>query len=71
MKLRHTPRSPFVRKVLVLAYEHGLVDRIGIFGYLDLRFPEDGWRRRHPKLATWYEVFEQLPAMQATRPPAG
>src|SRR5258707_7369155 len=28
MKLRHTPRSPFVRKVLVLAHEHGLVDRI-------------------------------------------
>ena len=28
MKLRHTPRSPFVRKVLVLAHEHGLVDRV-------------------------------------------
>ena len=26
MKLRHTPRSPFVRKVMVLAHEHGLVD---------------------------------------------
>jgi glutathione S-transferase len=28
MKLRHTPRSPFVRKVLVLAHEQGLADRI-------------------------------------------
>ena len=28
MKLRYTPRSPFVRKVLVVAHEHGLVDRI-------------------------------------------
>ena len=28
MKLRHTPRSPFVRKVMVVAHEHGLVDRI-------------------------------------------
>lgn len=42
-----------------------------IFGYLDLRFPEDGWRHRHPKLAAWSEAFEQLPSMQAARPPAG
>ena len=35
--------------------------------YLDLRFPEDGWRERHPRLAAWYRDMEQLPAMQATR----
>ena len=28
MKLRHSPRSPFVRKVMVVAHEHGLADRI-------------------------------------------
>jgi glutathione S-transferase len=28
MKLRHSAGSPFVRKVMVLAHEHGLVDRI-------------------------------------------
>src|SRR6516165_1283522 len=28
MKLRYTARSPFGRKVLVVAHEHGLVDRI-------------------------------------------
>ena len=28
MKLRHSARSPFVRKVMVLANEHRLVDRI-------------------------------------------
>jgi glutathione S-transferase len=28
MKLRHTPRSPFVRKVLVVAHEQGLAGRI-------------------------------------------
>jgi glutathione S-transferase len=28
MKLRHAAGSPFVRKVMVLAHEHGLVDRI-------------------------------------------
>ena len=37
-------------------------------GYLDFRFPNDGWRQRHPKLAAWYEDFEQLPSMQATKP---
>ncbi len=40
-------------------------------GYLDFRFPDDGWRRRHPKLAEWYRAVEALPSMQATRPPAG
>src|SRR5712691_2381037 len=40
-------------------------------GYLDFRFPDDGWRQRHPKLAAWYREIEQLPSMQATKPPAG
>ncbi len=40
-------------------------------GYLDFRFPDDGWRSRHPKLSTWYETVERLPSMQATKPPAG
>ncbi len=45
---------------------------IGIMlGYLDFRFPDDGWRTRHPRLAAWYrEEIEQLPSMQATKPPA-
>lgn len=40
-------------------------------GYLDFRFPDDGWRQRHPKLAAWYETIAALPSMQATKPPAG
>ena len=39
-------------------------------GYLDFRFPNDGWRQRHPRLAAWYGEVEQLPSMQATKPPA-
>lgn len=39
-------------------------------GYLDFRFPNDGWRQRHPKLAAWYQEFEQRPSMQATKPAA-
>jgi glutathione S-transferase len=42
-----------------------------MLGYLDFRFPEDGWRARHPTLAVWYAGKEQSPAMQATRPPPG
>jgi glutathione S-transferase len=41
-----------------------------MLGYLDLRFPEDGWRRHHPRLAVWYEEFSQRPSLQATEPPA-
>ena len=40
-----------------------------MLGYLDLRFPEDGWRRRHPTLASWYGHFETRPSMEATKPP--
>ncbi|HEX5455401.1 MAG TPA: glutathione S-transferase [Stellaceae bacterium] len=41
-----------------------------VLGYLDFRFPNDGWRARHPKLAAWYGGIERLPSMQATRPPS-
>ena len=41
-----------------------------MLGYLDFRFPDDGWRTRHPGLAQWYAAEEHRPAMQATRPPA-
>jgi glutathione S-transferase len=41
-----------------------------MLGYLDFRFPGDGWRNRHPKLAGWYEHASMLPSMQATKPPA-
>lgn len=37
-------------------------------GYLDFRFPELDWRAEHPRAATWFAAFNQLPAMQATLP---
>jgi glutathione S-transferase len=39
------------------------------FGYLDLRFPDLGWRDRHPKSADWYARFGARPSMVATRHP--
>jgi glutathione S-transferase len=40
-----------------------------MLGYLDLRFPDDDWRRRQPKIANWYEIFQNRPSMRATKPP--
>jgi glutathione S-transferase len=37
-------------------------------GYLDFRYPNEGWRNRHPKLAAWYEDFSKRASMQATVP---
>jgi glutathione S-transferase len=42
-----------------------------VLGYLDFRFPDDGWRIRHPKLRDWYNTVAELPSMTATAPPAG
>lgn len=37
-------------------------------GYLDFRFPDDGWRTGRPRLAAWYEIFAQRPSMLETAP---
>ena len=37
--------------------------------YIDFRFAEDNWRDGRPKLAAWFEAFDQRPSMEATRPP--
>lgn len=33
--------------------------------YLDLRFPDLGWRDRHSQVATWYAAFSQRPSLAA------
>jgi len=37
-------------------------------GYLDLRFPDLGWRDANPQLANWYFAVSQRPSMIATQP---
>ena len=37
-------------------------------GYLDLRFPELGWRDANPQLASWFFEVSQRPSMIATMP---
>jgi len=39
-------------------------------GYLDFRFPEDGWRAGRPRLAGWLAAFETRQSMAATRHPS-
>ena len=36
-------------------------------GYLDLRFSNDPWRQRYPRLADWSRSFAVRPSMVATR----
>lgn len=37
-------------------------------GYLDFRYPDEGWRDARPNLAKWFEKFSQRPSMSETRP---
>jgi glutathione S-transferase len=37
-------------------------------GYLDLRYPEEDWRKARPHLAAWFAEVSQRPSMQATHP---
>jgi len=37
-------------------------------GYLDLRFPDLGWREANPQLANWFFEVSQRPSMIATMP---
>lgn len=37
-------------------------------GYLDLRYPDYGWREKAPKLAAWHEPFTTRPSFEATTP---
>lgn len=37
-------------------------------GYLDLRFPENGWRSGHPKLAAFFAAISERPSLKSTIP---
>ena len=37
-------------------------------GFLDFRFPDEGWRTARPRLAAWHRAAETWPAMARTRP---
>lgn len=37
-------------------------------GYQDWRYPDDGWRRAAPGLATWYDRVAERPSLSTTMP---
>jgi glutathione S-transferase len=37
-------------------------------GISDFRFAEDPWRKNHPGLAAWFDMFRRRPSMIATEP---
>jgi glutathione S-transferase len=39
-----------------------------LLGYLDFRWPEDGWRERFPKTGAWFARLEARPSFAQTRP---
>lgn len=39
-----------------------------VLGYLDFRFPDEGWRKSRPALEKWYAEISQRPSMKATVP---
>src|ERR1700730_14703860 len=67
MKKAHQGLAALEREELSGARTIGPITAGCTLGYLDFRFPSDGWRARHPKLAEWYKGVEALPSMQATR----
>lgn len=56
-----------------MSHLHGPVDmgQISVacaLGYLDLRYPDSGWRSGREALAAWYSGFADRPAMRDTAP---
>ena len=51
-----------------------LIGQIAIgcaLGWLDFRYPNEIWRERHRRLATWYDDFAKRRSMQETAPKDG
>lgn len=41
---------------------------IAALGYLDLRFPDYGWRATRPQLSAWAEKISERPSVRETKP---
>lgn len=46
----------------------GTISLACALGYLDFRYPDEGWRDSRPKLAAWYQKFAKRPSMRETQP---
>jgi glutathione S-transferase len=48
--------TPQLGEIAVAAY----------LGYLDFRWPEGDWRSSRPRLAAWFDTFNERPSMRST-----
>jgi glutathione S-transferase len=39
-----------------------------LLGYVDFRWPEQGWRKRHPNVGAWFDQLELRPSFVRTKP---
>ena len=56
------------RESLADTLDIGTISVACALGYLDFRYPDEGWRDARPKLAAWYESFAARPSMIETSP---
>lgn len=65
-----------IRRSLDVLEDETLGDEVDIgtisvacaLGYLDFRYPQEGWRDSRPRLAAWFEGFSARASMSETRP---
>lgn len=50
------------------AVDIGTISVACALGYLDFRYPDEGWRKDRPRLEVWFEKFAARPSMSETRP---
>jgi glutathione S-transferase len=50
-------------------FDIGTITIACALGYLDFRFPGEGWRATRPRLAAWYEEVSKRRSMKETAPP--
>ncbi len=51
-------------------FDIGTISIACALGYLDLRFPSEGWRASRPRLAAWLAAIGNRPSLATTAPPA-
>ena len=50
------------------ALDIGVISAACALGYLDFRYPDEGWRDTRPRLARWYASFSERHSMRTTAP---
>lgn len=50
------------------ALDIGVITAACALGYLDFRYPDEGWRDTRPGIAGWYASFSQRDSMRTTAP---